>query len=300
MTIEEEIRKLRDERHAVILAHNYQHGEVQAIANFTGDSLELARKASQINAETIVFCGVYFMAETASILNPGKTVLIPDAEAGCPMADMITGPQLRELKAQHPSAKVLCYVNSTAEVKAESDCCVTSANALKVAQSFPAGQEFIFVPDQHLGGFTAEKLGRVFTLWPGYCPTHARFMADQIAEARAKYPGAPVMVHPECAKPVRDAADEVLSTGGMCRWVKGRPEKEFIVGTEIGILFRLRRENPFKIFHPLQERAICPNMKKITLEKVLWSLREMQTPVKVDADIAARARKAIERMLSVN
>ena len=300
MTLQEEIKKLQRERDAVILAHNYQLGEVQDIADFTGDSLELARKATDIQASVIVFCGVHFMAETAAILNPGKTVLLPAADAGCPMADMINGDQLRELKAKHPNAKVLCYVNSTAEVKAESDCCVTSANAVAVAQSFPPAQEIIFVPDRHLGSFTAEKLNREFILWPGFCPTHARLTETHIRNARAEHPGAPVLVHPECPKPVRDAADAVLSTGGMCRYVNGRPEAAFIIGTETGILHRLRHENPGKTFFPLLELAVCPNMKKITLEKVLWSLRDMQTVISVPEPLALRAKRAIDAMLTIH
>jgi quinolinate synthase len=299
MTLQEEIKSLQKTRNAVILAHNYQLGEVQDIADFTGDSLELARKATDIQAEVIVFCGVHFMAETAAILNPGKTVLLPAADAGCPMADMITGDQLRALKAEHPAAKVLCYVNSTAEIKAESDCCVTSSNALAVAQSFPADQEIIFVPDRHLGSYTAEQLGRTFILWPGFCPTHARMTEDHIRSARADHPFAPVLVHPECPKPVRDAADAVLSTGGMCRYVLGRSEPAFIIGTETGILHRLQRENPGKAFYPLLEQAVCPNMKKITLEKVLWSLLDMQTVIAVPELIALRARRSIEAMLAI-
>jgi quinolinate synthase len=203
------------------------------------------------------------------------------------------------LKAKHPGAKVLCYVNSTAEIKAESDCCVTSSNAVAVARSFPADQEIIFVPDQHLGSWTAEQLGRKFILWPGFCPTHARMTDRQIALARAEHPGAPVLVHPECPKGVRDAADQVLSTGGMCRYVLGRPEESFIVGTETGILHRLQKENPGKQFFPLLESAVCPNMKKTTLEKVLWSLQENQTIVRVAEPIASRARKSIEAMLAI-
>lgn len=300
MLLPDEIQKLKKDRNAVILAHNYQLGEVQDIADFTGDSLELARKATDIRSDVIVFCGVHFMAETAAILNPGKTVLLPAADAGCPMADMITGQQLRELKALHPAAKVLCYVNSTAEIKAESDCCVTSANAVAVAQSFSPDQEIIFVPDRHLGSFTAEKLGRTFILWPGFCPTHARMNEGHIRTARAAHPGAPVLVHPECPKPVRDAADAVLSTGGMCRYVLGRSESAFIIGTEVGILHRLQHENPSKAFFPLLEQAICPNMKKITLEKVLWSLRDMQTVITVPEPVARRARRSIEAMLAIH
>ena len=300
MTLQDEIKKLQNDRNAVILAHNYQLGDVQDIADFTGDSLELARKATDIQAEVIVFCGVHFMAETAAILNPGKTVLIPDADAGCPMADMITGAQLRALKDKHPQAKTLCYVNSTAEVKAESDCCVTSANAVAVARSFPQDQEIIFVPDRHLGSFTAEQLNRSFILWPGFCPTHARMSAAHITHARADHPGALVLVHPECPKPVRDAADAVLSTGGMCKYVQGRSEPAFIIGTETGILHRLRNENPGKTFYPLLEQAVCPNMKKITLEKILWSLRDLQTPVVVPEQVRFRARHAIEAMLAIH
>jgi quinolinate synthase len=299
MTIIEEIKSLKASRNAIILAHNYQPAEIQDLADFTGDSLELARKAATVAEDVVVFCGVHFMAETAAILNPRKTVLLPTPDAGCPMADMITGEQLRELKAKHPGAKVLCYVNSTAEIKAESDCCVTSSNAVAVARSFPADQQIIFVPDQHLGSWTAEQLGRKFILWPGFCPTHARMTDHQIALAREKHPGAPVLVHPECPKGVRDAADQVLSTGGMCRYVQGRPEAAFIVGTETGILHRLQKENRGKQFFPLLESAICPNMKKTTLEKVLWSLRENETVVRVEEPIASRARKSIEAMLAI-
>jgi quinolinate synthase len=299
MTIVEEIKSLQAARNAIILAHNYQPGDIQDLADFTGDSLELARKAATVAEDIVVFCGVHFMAETAAILNPRKTVLLPTPDAGCPMADMISGEQLREVKAKHPGAKVLCYVNSTAEIKAESDCCVTSSNAVAVARSFPADQEIIFVPDQHLGSWTAEQLGRKFILWPGFCPTHARMTDSQIALARAEHPGAPVLVHPECPKGVRDAADQVLSTGGMCRYVLGRPEAAFIVGTETGILHRLKKENPDKLFFPLLESAVCPNMKKTTLEKVLWSLQENQTIVRVAEPIASRARKSIEAMLAI-
>jgi len=299
MDIREEIKSLKRERNAIILAHNYQPGEVQDIADFTGDSLELARKAAAVSEDVVVFCGVHFMAETAAILNPAKTVLIPTPDAGCPMADMIDGDQLRELKAKHPNAKVLCYVNSTAEIKAESDCCVTSSNALAVARSFPAEQEIIFVPDQHLGAFTAEQLGRTFILWPGFCPTHAWMTDGHIRRARAAHPGAPVLVHPECTKAVRDTADQVLSTGGMCRYVQGRSEPVFIIGTETGILHRLQKENPDKTFVPLLETAVCPNMKKTTLETVLWSLRDNQAIVAVPEPIAARARRAIEAMLAI-
>ena len=268
-TTAEEIAALRRARNAVILAHNYERPEVQDIADFTGDSLELARKAASVEAEVIVFCGVFFMAETAAILNPSKKVLIPDETAGCPMADMITGEQLRALKAQHPGAAAVCYVNSTAEVKAECDICVTSGNAERVMATFPKDREIIFVPDRHLGSHIAEKLGVTYILWPGYCPTHARLTAKQVADARAAHPGAPVLVHPECSKEVRDAADERLSTGGMCAFARNSSGQEFIVGTETGILHRLRQENPGKKFWPAAE-LVCPNMKK-TPQKTMTS-----------------------------
>ena len=294
-----EIRRLAQERGAVILAHNYQRAEVQDAADCTGDSLELARKATEIEADVIVFCGVYFMAETAAILNPSKTVLIPDPTAGCPMADMITGAQLRELKAQHPGAKAVCYVNSTAEVKAECDLCVTSGNAERVMKTFAPDEEIIFVPDRHLGGHIAGLLGRRYILWPGYCPTHAALTVKAIRDARAAHPGAPVLVHPECAKDIRDAADARLSTGGMCRFARESAAPEIIVGTEVGILHRLQKESPGKRFHPVSDRLVCPNMKKTTLENLLESLREMKTRVTVEPDIARRAKRAIDAMLSI-
>lgn len=299
MTLMDEIQSLKQSRRAVILAHNYQMAEVQDLADFTGDSLELARKAANVEAEVIVFCGVQFMAETAAILNPGKTVLLPVADAGCPMADMITANQLRALKARHPGAKVLCYVNSTAEVKAESDCCVTSSNAVAVARTIPPDQPVIFVPDRHLGAYTAEQLGRSFVLWPGFCPTHARMNVAQLQAARAAHPDAKVLVHPECSKPVRDAADAILSTGGMCRHARSSPDSSFIIGTEPGILHRLRVENPGKRFVALLEEAICPNMKKIAPEHVLWSLRDLQTVITVPEATARPARRAIEAMLAI-
>ena len=297
--MKDEISQLKKLRNAVILAHNYCRGEVQDIADYTGDSLELARKATEVEADVIVFCGVYFMAETAKILNPSKTVLIPDASAGCPMADMITGAQLRELKAQHPNAKAVCYVNSTAEVKAECDICVTSGNAEKVMKTFAADDEILFVPDRHLGGYIAGKLGRTYRCWQGYCPIHAKLTAEQIRVARERFGrDIPVLVHPECAKEVRDAADECLSTGGMCRFVKESPAKEFIIGTESGILHRLEKENPDKMFFPVGDLC-CEDMKKITLENLRDALKENKVEVEVEAEIARKAKKAIEAMLAI-
>jgi len=299
MTRQEEIRKLAAERKAVILAHNYTRGEVQDVADYTGDSLELARKAATVEAEVIVFCGVYFMAETAAILNPGKTVLIPEPSAGCPMADMITGEQVRALKARHPGAKAVCYVNSTAEVKAECDMCVTSGNAERVMRTFGPDEQILFVPDQHLGGHIAGLLGRTYTLWPGYCPTHQMITVKGIEAARALHPGAPVLVHPECPKDVRVAADHALSTGGMCAFARASAAREIIVGTETGILHRLRKENPGKAFYPVSERMVCPNMKKTTLDNLAECLREMKTVVTVPEPIATRARRTVEAMLAI-
>ena len=295
----EEIEKLKRARNAVVLAHNYTRGEVQDVADYTGDSLELARLATQVEADVIVFCGVYFMAETAAILNPAKTVLIPDPTAGCPMADMITGGQLRELKSRHPGAVAVCYVNSTAEVKAECDICVTSGNAERVMATIPRDREIIFVPDRHLGSHVSSLEGREYVLWPGYCPTHARLTAATVEAARAAHPGAPLMVHPECPREIRDMADERLSTGGMCRFARESKADTILVGTEVGILHRLRRENPGKTFIPVSDSLVCPNMKKTTLENLAESLREMKTRVIVQEDIAVRARRAIEAMLAV-
>ncbi len=294
----EKINRLRRERRAVILAHNYQLGEVQDIADFVGDSLELSQKAAKTDAEVIVFCGVHFMAETASITCPDKRVLLPDLHAGCPMANMIDAEKLRRKKAEHPGAVVVCYVNSTAEVKAESDICCTSANAVKIVASIPKDREILFVPDQYLGDYAAKKAGRKVIPWPGYCPTHARIRPEHILRLREEYPKAKVVVHPECRPEVIALADEVGSTSGIIRYA-ARPEvQEMIVGTELGIIHRLRKENPGKKFIPITEQAVCPNMKLITLEKVLWSLEEMAPEVKVPEEIRIRAQAAVDRMLA--
>ncbi|NMC70374.1 MAG: quinolinate synthase NadA [Myxococcales bacterium] len=295
----ERIARLRRERQAVILAHNYQLGEVQDIADFTGDSLDLSRRAAAADARTIVFCGVRFMAETAKILAPDRTVLLPDAESGCPMADMIDGVQLRRLKAEHPGAAVVCYVNSTAEVKAECDVCCTSANAARVVASVPADRELLFVPDRYLGGHVQRTSGRPMTLWPGYCPTHARILPEHVERRRREHPGAVVLAHPECRAEVTALADHVLSTGQMLRFVRESDATAFIVATEVGILHPLQRDNPGKRFIPASEQAICPNMKRITLEKVLWALEEMQTPIEIPEEVRRRAEASLRRMLDV-
>jgi quinolinate synthase len=292
----EKISILKKKRNAVILVHNYQLGEVQDIADFVGDSLELSQNAAKTGADVIVFCGVHFMAETASILCPDKVVLLPDTNAGCPMADMITAQRLRAKKKEHPQAVVVCYVNSPAEVKAESDICCTSANAVEVVESLDAG-EILFIPDQYLGHYVSAKTGRKMILWPGFCPTHVRIKPDRIKELRQEYPQARVVVHPECRPEVIALADEVASTSGMCRYARRDEVKEMVVGTEVGLIHRLRKENPGKRFIPVSEQAICPNMKLITLEKVLWSLEEMSPDVKVPHEVRLKAIAAVDRML---
>jgi quinolinate synthase len=298
MELIKEIERLKKERNAVILAHNYQVPEVQDIADYVGDSLGLSIQAAKTKADVIVFCGVHFMAETAKILSPDKKVLLPDFASGCPMADMITADELRKLKAQHPQAAVLCYVNTSAEVKAECDMCCTSANAVGiVADHMKDNKEIIFVPDKYLGTFVAGKTGRDFILWQGFCPIHARILPEDVQKQKEKYPEAEVLVHPECTPSLTAIADKVLSTEGMCRYTAKSSNTDFIIATETGILHRMKQENPGKKFYPASEQAICPNMKRTTLEKVLWSLQELKHEVDVPAEIMAQARKSIDGML---
>jgi len=298
LSLAERISKLKQERNAVILVHNYQLGEVQDIADFMGDSLELSQNAAKTEAEVIVFCGVHFMAETAAILCPEMTVLLPDLHAGCPMADMITAEQLRQKKKELPNASVVCYVNSTAEVKAESDICCTSANAVKVVESLD-NDEILFVPDQYLGHYVSTKTNKKLHLWPGYCPTHARIQPQDIIKLKQEYPQAKVVVHPECRPEVIALADEVTSTGGMVRYARREDVSEMIVGTEMGIIYHLRKENPGKKFIPVSEQAICPDMKLITLEKVLRSLEKMKPQVKVTEETRLKAKAAVDKMLAI-
>lgn len=295
----DEIRDLKEKRNAVILAHNYQPAEIQDLADFCGDSLGLSIQASKTDAETIVFCGVRFMAETAKILSPDKLVLLPERFAGCPMAEMITAEQLRGLKRQHPEAIVVCYVNSTAEVKAESDYCCTSANAVAVVRSLPKDRPVIFVPDQHLGRFVEEQTGRDLILWPGYCTTHVLISDEDIGEARGQNPDAVVIAHPECSEPVKKLADALLSTGQMLKFVKDSPAKRFIVATEIGMIHPLKKARPDAEFIPASARGVCPNMKKITLEKVLASLDHLQFQIDVPQEIRSRAAGALQRMVEI-
>jgi quinolinate synthase len=297
-SIEERILELKRQKNAVILAHNYQRGEVQDIADFVGDSLELSQKAASTPADVIVFCGVHFMAETASILNPQKTVLLPDAGAGCPMANMISAAQLRQKKAAMPGATVVTYINSTAAVKAESDYCCTSANGIKVVQSI-ASDNILFIPDQYLGDFISRRTGKKMTLWPGYCPTHMRILPEDILRQKKEHPEAKVVVHPECRPDIIALADEVLSTSGMIRYAARADVRELIVGTEVELLHRLNKENPGKKFYPASDKAVCPNMKLITLDKVLKSLETMTPEVKVPEEIRVKARAAVDRMLEI-
>lgn len=297
--LQEQITKLKEKLKAIILAHNYQRPEVQDIADYTGDSLELSRRAAGTDAEVIVFCGVHFMAETAKILSPQKTVLLPDEAAGCPMADMITAEQLEQEKAKYPGVQVVCYVNSSAAVKAGSDICCTSANAVQVVQAMDKERPVLFVPDQYLGHYAMRKTGREMHLWPGYCPTHMKIGVDDVNRQRARYPGATVLVHPECRPDVIDAADEALSTGGIIRYAQSYQGSTLIVGTETGILHRLRKENPAVEYVPVTKRGVCPNMKCITLEKVLWSMEEMEPNIEIPEEVRQRALAAVERMLEL-
>ena len=294
-----DILKLKVERKAIILAHNYQIGEVQDIADFVGDSLGLSQQAAATDAEVIVFCGVHFMAETAKILSPDKTVLMPDSNAGCAMANMITPRQLKEVKRKHPDAVVVCYVNCTVETKAESDYCCTSANAVKVVKSISQDKEILFIPDKYLGDYAAKQANRKLILWEGYCPTHRRILAEDILRLKAQYPKAEVLVHPECTPDVIAMADKVLSTSGICKRATESESEEFIIGTEIGMLHRLVKENPQKKFYPASNLADCHSMKLNNLEKILWSLEDMVYPVEIPPDIARRAKRSIDRMLEI-
>jgi len=300
LSLVHEITKLKQERNAVILAHNYQRPEVQDIADFVGDSLGLSMQAAGTDADVIVFCGVYFMAETAKILSPGKTVLIPDSNAGCPLAQMITVDDVRVLKQRHPEARTLCYVNTTAAVKAECDLCCTSANAVAVIESLPQDDRpLIFVPDKYLAGYAARQTGREIIAGGGYCPSHVKILAEDILRLKAAHPRARVVVHPECTPEVQALADTIASTEGMCRDVKRSDAAEFIIGTEAGMVYRLRKENPGKTFFPASGLALCPNMKRCTVEKVRGALANNQYEVDVPEHIIEKARKSLAYMMSL-
>lgn len=306
----DEILKLKEERNAVILAHNYQLPEIQDVADFIGDSLGLSQAAARTKADVIVFCGVHFMAETASILCPDKKVLLPDLEAGCSLADTVDAQKLREWKREHPDAVVVSYVNTKAEVKAESDYCCTSSNALKVIGSIPKDKEILFLPDLFLGAYVEAKLNRKLHLWPGECHVHAGIKPEDVTSMLESHKGAEFLIHPECgcvpqcmyfvaSGDIRYQRVYILSTEGMVRHVKQSPAREFVFATEVGILHRMKRESPDKLFYPVREDAVCKYMKMITLDKVYKSLKDLVYEVKVEEEVANRARVAIERMLQL-
>jgi quinolinate synthase len=292
------IKELKKSLNAIILAHNYQIGEIQDAADFVGDSLELSRKAAEVKEDVIVFCGVHFMAETANVLAPEKLVLIPEISAGCPMADMITGEQIRQWKKDYPGLPVVSYVNTSAEVKAESDICCTSSNAVKVVESIE-GEEILFAPDKNLASFVAKQTNKKVIPWDGYCYVHQHIMLRHVKEKREQYPEAEVWVHPECRPEVAEAADRVLSTGQMVKAAGETTLETVIIGTETGIIHRLKKENPSVRFFPAKERALCSNMKKITMDNLTQALLKKQYRVEVPAEIAERARGAIERMIRI-
>jgi quinolinate synthase len=298
-TLVAEIQTLKKDRQAVILAHNYEPAEIQDIADFTGDSLGLSRQAAGTPAKVIVFCGVRFMAETASILCPDKTVLLPAADAGCPLADRITAAQVRELKKAHPGAEVVAYVNTSAEVKAESTIVCTSANSVAVVKSLPPDKEIIFIPDHNLGLYTQVQSGRTLIVWDGACPIHKDITAGDVRKARAAHPAAKVMVHPECLPEVVALCDAALSTAGMAKYVEKTGAREFIVGTETAMLYPLQRDYPDRKFYPLAEKAVCADMKKITLAMVRDSLRDLKPEIRVSEEIRKKALLPVKRMLSL-
>jgi quinolinate synthase len=296
--LKERLLELKKERNAIILAHYYQRDEVQEVADFRGDSFLLAQKAAQTDAEVIVFCGVHFMGESAKILAPNKTVIIPDERAGCPMADMVNVDGLRALKAKHPNAKVVTYINSSAEIKAETDICCTSANAVKVIQSLDA-EEIIWVPDKNLGDYVSKFTDKKMIIWEGYCNTHDMLTVKDVAEMRAKYPQAEFVVHPECRPEVVKLADFVGSTTAIIKHCKESDSQEFIVGTEDGTGYQLRLDSPDKQFHFATKFLVCPNMKVNNLKKLVRCLETMQPQIYVPPHVADQARLSLERMLQV-
>ncbi len=297
--LKQQIRQLAKDRDALLIAHNYQRDEVQEIADITGDSLALSMEAARTERTVIVFCGVHFMAESAAILAPEKTVLLPRPDAGCPMADMVTADGLRKLKRQHPDGTVVTYVNSSAAVKAESDICCTSSNAISVARSLP-GTKLLMVPDRNLGRYIARQVPeKEYVFWEGYCPTHDRLKTEEVIKAKADHPGALFMAHPECRPDILDLADHICSTSGMYEFARSSSASTFIVGTEEGILWRLRRDNPDKTFIIPSRGLICPNMKLTSLEDIRTSLETLQPRITVPEEIRIRAKQSLERMLAV-
>jgi len=295
----EKIRALLKKRNAILLAHNYQPPEIQDVADLCGDSLELSRKAAATDADVIVFCGVHFMAETASILSPDKTVLLPRKDAGCLMADMISAEALEEKIRSRPPMPVVTYVNSTADVKALSTICCTSANAVQVVNSLDA-EEVLMTPDRNLARYVAPRTEKRIHWWDGFCPTHERLKPEDVQKAKSVHPNAVFMAHPECRPEVLALADEIFSTSGMLRFARESGHASFIVGTEVGLLYPLQKENPEKRFYPASEKMVCKNMKKITLKDVIRSLERMEGEVKVPEVVRKPALKAVQRMLDIS
>jgi len=296
----EKINRLKKEREAIILAHNYQLSEVQNVADFVGDSLALAQEAVKVKEKVIVVCGVKFMVETVKILNPDKKVFLPDKTAGCPMAEMIDVQKVRQLKKRYPEAAVVCYVNSTVEVKAESDICCTSSNAQKVINSLKNYRRIIFVPDKQLGHFVSLGSDKEFILGDGYCPVHAKITEQNIKDLKKRFSRAEVLVHPECSLAVRNSADKILSTGWMQKYVANSSTKYFIIGTEPGIIHQMRKQNPRKNFYPANNSAICADMKKIDLKKIADVLENLDNEVEVEREIGLKAKRGVERMLGIS
>jgi len=298
LELKQKLDMLKKEKRAVVLAHNYQIDEVQEAADFIGDSFALSQIAAKTEADVILFCGVHFMAESAAILSPQKKVILPEKHAGCPMADMVTVDGLRELKRKYPDAAVVTYVNSSAEVKAESDICCTSSNAVKVVQSLPQ-DEIIFAPDRNLAHYVSRFTDKKIMPWQGFCNTHNKIRAEDVIKAKQAHPDAVVMVHPECRPEVVDLADEVASTSGMLEFASETPANKIIVGTEMGILYRLKRDNPGKTFYLLHQGLVCPNMKMTTLEKAVNALEKMEPIITVPDEIRVKAVRALDRMLEI-
>lgn len=297
-TKQEVIKDLLKKKNAIVLAHNYQRGEIQEIADFQGDSLELSIKANKTDADIIVFCGVRFMAESAAIMNPDKIVILPNENAGCPMVDMITAKDIINLKNDHPDTPVVAYVNTSAECKAVSDICCTSANVVKVVNSLP-GRRVIMVPDKNLGSYAQRFTDKEIINWPGYCPPHKRTTPEDIKVLKEEYPGAVFVAHPESTPETIDVADHVSSTSGMYKFVRESNAKYFIIGTERGIMYKMKKENPDKVFISSNKGLVCPNMKKTHLEDIINSLTNMKNIIKIPEDIRIQARKSIENMLAL-
>ncbi len=295
------IDELKKEKKAVIIVHNYQREEVQDIADITGDSLALSKAAVRADADVIVFCGVDFMAESASILNPDKTVLLPVKEAGCPMADMVTPERLKQMKKEHPEAAVVCYVNSSAAIKAESDICCTSANAVQIVKSLTDYKEIIFIPDKNLGRYVQDNVpDKKIILWEGFCPTHIRVSKEEVLKCKEDHPDAETLTHPECNPDVISISDHIFSTGGMLKHAKKSASKSFIIVTESGMLYALKKASPDKNFYLPSERLVCPTMKLTTLGWVAHSLENMEHVIKVEGEIREKAYRSLARMLEVS